>query len=169
MLSMSKHFGSFSSTCIILFPWWTHVKIVLAFPVVLGDSHYLVIKIGETQAIPYSQASQGNQRRYWNFQRADIAEVKIQVLSMARKFPKSKNHFITETGWSQIVALIEGDTCVEVVKINIRNAADLIVINFAIWFEIQVFSWMSLQYWISLQILTEIISYNLHYLLSRRS
>lgn len=59
---------------------------------------------------------------------------------MARKFPKSKNHFVTETGQSQIVALIEEDTCIEVVKINRRNAADLIVINFAVRFEIQVFS-----------------------------
>lgn len=59
-------------------------------------------------------------------------EGRIQVLSIARKFPKSKKHFITETGQSQIVALIEEDTCVEVVKINRINAADLIVINFAI-------------------------------------
>lgn len=51
---------------------------------------------------------------------------------MARKFPKSKKHFITYIGQSQIVALIEEDTCVEVIKINRRNAADLIVINFAI-------------------------------------
>lgn len=56
----------------------------------------------------------------------------MQVLSVARKLPKSKKHFITETDQSQIVALIEEDTCVEVVKINRRNAADLIVINFAI-------------------------------------
>ena len=59
---------------------------------------------------------------------------------MARKLPKSKKHFITERDQSQIVALIEEDTCVEVVKINRRNAADLIVINFTIRFEIQVFS-----------------------------
>lgn len=64
----------------------------------------------------------------------------MQVLSMARKLPKSKKHFITKTDQSQIVALIEEDTCVEVVEINRRNAADLIVINFAIQLEIQVFS-----------------------------
>lgn len=50
---------------------------MLAFPVVLADSHYLVIKIGEAQAVSYSQASQENQKCYRNFHRADMAEVKI--------------------------------------------------------------------------------------------
>lgn len=49
---------NFSSTCIIFFSWQTRVKI--AFPIALVNSHYLVIKIGETQAIPYLQGSQEN-------------------------------------------------------------------------------------------------------------
>lgn len=57
---MSKNFATFSSTCIIFFSWQTHVKIVLAFPVALVDSHSLAIKIGEMQAIPCSQGSQEN-------------------------------------------------------------------------------------------------------------
>lgn len=116
--------------------------------------HRQAKKIRNATEISIEQTWQKLKYRYWVWQRSFLR--------------KSINHFITETGQSQNVALIEGDTCIELVKINRRNAADLIVINFPIWFEIQVFSWMSLQYWISLQILTEIISYNLRYLLSRR-
>lgn len=116
--------------------------------------HRQAKKIRNATEISIEQTWQKLKYRYWVWQRSFLR--------------KSINHFITETGQSQNVALIEGDTCTELVKINRRNAADLIVINFPIWFEIQVFSWMSLQYWISLQILTEIISYNLRYLLSRR-
>lgn len=75
-----------------------------------------------------------------------MVRVRIQVLSMAKKFLKSKNHVITETGQGEIVALIKEDTCVELVKLNMRNAVDFILINFDMWFEIQVFSLMSLQY-----------------------
>lgn len=59
-----------------------------------------------------------------------MVQVRIQVVSMAKKFLKSKKHFITETGQSEILALIKEDICVEMVKINMRNAAYFILINF---------------------------------------